>query len=730
MILRSHVSPVFATSPRFRAVAFACALCAMAAALAAGEVQIDVRSDEAPVRYAAVQLRQALETRGHRVHLRSPGETGSPGVRIELRTDGTGPAESYRILRRVQSDAVRLEIEGADARGALYGAVALREALEQGRDLPAIEPQEASARFPFRAIKYNLPWYGYRSGEALALHDETCRDLVYWEAFLDMMVRNRFNALTLWSQHPFHLMIRNTRFPEACTLTDAGLAEWQKFWHGLFALARERGIETYIVNWNIFVSPAFAAHHGVAAYSDEDLNARWIGDGETAGIVKEYTRTTVTQLIDTYPDLTGLGFSLGERMGGMTPQQRQDWVMETFVAGMKAAGRPARLIHRAPFSANLGSGGSTDSSTEALTRRAIESIDLPSPIWVEVKFNWSHAHSSPHLVHVHGGPLSDTYWNPAPTNYRIVWMARNEDFFALRWTEPEFVRRHIALNGHAYVGGYFLGSECYIPARDYMTPEGMPRPWRWAFERQWLYYMTWGRLLYDPETPDDIFRAACEARYGEAGRALFAALKLGSRMPLRLASFYKGTSDFTLYSEGFSSSSARSDPDLFLGVEELVGRPVLDRDYVSIPAYIKAGQAGREFAPQAVTPPRLADQLEADGRQALALLDPLREPDDPGLAFEVADARAWAYLSLYFAEKLRGTVAYHQVKTGADRTRGVAAVEHLSRALGWWDELIRVTEPVYAIMPLAHVHRPNRPFHWKLLRPAVVRDLDLAQRLR
>ena len=699
------------------------------ATLGGAAVQLDVRSDQAPVRYAATQLQKALVAQGYQVQTRATESGAAPVLAIELRVAGSGEAEGYRISRLSEGEPVRLLVEGTDARGTLYGALALCEAVESGRDLQAIEPETATARFPFRAIKFNLPWFGYRAGEALAVHAETCRDLEYWETFLDMMARNRFNTLSLWSQHPFHLMIRNTQFPEACSLTDDELAEWQSFWHRLFALARERGIDTYLVNWNIFVSPEFAAHHGVAGYSDEHLNRQYFGEGERAEIVKDYTRTTITQVIDTYPDLTGLGISLGERMGGMTAQERQDWILDTVVAGMQAAGRPARLIHRAPFSADTGSGGSTSLSTEVLTRRAIESLELPEPIWVEVKFNWSHAQSSPRLVHVHGGPLGDTYWNPPPTNYRIVWMARNEDFFCLRWSEPEFVRRHIALNGAPYVGGYFLGSECYIPARDYMTREDLARPWRWAFERQWLYYMTWGRLLYDPDAPDALFSAACEARYGEAGRALFTALKLGSRMPLRLGSFYKGTWDFTLYSEGFSSINARSNPDRFLGVPDLIGHPVLDPDYVSIVDYVKGLRAGRVFPAGAVTPPRLADQLDEDGARALELLKPLRGSKDPAFAFEVTDAEAWAYLSHYFAEKLRGATAYHQAQTQADPAQRAAAVEHLTRALAWWDELVRVTEPVYRVMPLAHLHHENRMFHWKLLRPAVVRDVELARAL-
>ncbi len=105
----------------------------------------------------------------------------------------------------------------------------------------------------------------------------------------------------------------------------------------------------------------------------------------------------------------------------------------------------------------------------------------------------------------------------------------------------------------------------------------------------------------------------------------------------------------------------------------------------------------------------------------------MRPESDSSLAYEVADAQAWAYLSLYFAEKLRGAVAYHDLKTGGEAAFQATAVNHLTRALAHWDALIRVTKPIYAVMPLAQIHKVNRTFHWKLLRPQVVRDLDLAK---
>lgn len=73
-----------------------------------------------------------------------------------------------------------------------------------------------------------------------------------------MMAANRFNMLSLWNLHPFPYMIRSANFPEACPFTDEEMKEWKKFWESLFEMARDRGIETFIVNWNIIVPEGFA----------------------------------------------------------------------------------------------------------------------------------------------------------------------------------------------------------------------------------------------------------------------------------------------------------------------------------------------------------------------------------------------------------------------------------------------------------------------------------------
>jgi hypothetical protein len=56
-------------------------------------------------------------------------------------------------------------------------------------------------------------------------------------------------------------------------------------------------------------------------------------------------------------------------MGGMTPQQQEEWMKETIIEGMRLAKRKSKLIHRIPFSSTTGSLGITSIETEKLTRQ-------------------------------------------------------------------------------------------------------------------------------------------------------------------------------------------------------------------------------------------------------------------------------------------------------------------------------------------------------------------------
>ncbi|GAB4022912.1 hypothetical protein GCM10028808_71800 [Spirosoma migulaei] len=683
-------------------------------------------------RYAAEQLTKAFRARKFII----TNDAGAATYTIQLAPVkvNVGP-ESYTLERKND----RITVTGGDVRGLIYGALSVAEDVQNGVSLNAISSRTEQPHLPLRAIKFDLPWDTYRHSDALDLHYETCRDTLYWKAFLDMMVANRFNALSLWNLHPYTFMIRPTNFPKATPFNEQQMKEWQTLFHAIFRMAHERAIDTYLVPFNIFTSPEFSKAYNVNPRLN-NLDHHHFIDGDTSAIVKRYTRECVTQVLREYPELTGFGLTLGEAMGGMSPQQREDWMKATIIDGMRQAGRKTKLIHRIPFSSTTGSLGVTSIETEKLTRKSIEregNLDfIEGPIWADLKYNWSHAHSTPTLVKVHGGKLYDTYFKPDPTAYKITWTVRNEDFFCLRWGVPDFVRAHIAANNQSYVGGYFLGSETYIPAKDYFTTPGAPVNWKYAFERQWLFYKLWGRLLYNPATPDALFNAEFVRRYGASAASLLEAYALASATPLRLASAIDFTWDFSLYSEGMIAFDAQKNVS-YISVNQQITQPTLDPIYVSVSDYVKTTTAGGSFGADKITPPILARMLERDCQKALQLVKPINTSANRSLQYEVADVKVWSNLGLHFAEKLQAAVALQTYRTSGQEAQKQAAIQHLKAALRYWDEVVTITRPLYNDMPLVHLteqkghtwaENNKLRFHWEKLRPEVAKDIEIAEK--
>jgi hypothetical protein len=223
-------------------------------------------------------------------------------------------------------------------------------------------------------------------------------------------------------------------------------------------------------------------------------------------------------------------------------------------------------------------------------------------------------------------------------------------------------------------------------------------------------------------------------RYGEPTRVLLRAYALASATQLRLASLYDSRWDFTLYGEGFLA--LQGDHTRYISVDQLIRQPVMDPAYVSVADFAAAARSGTAFAAERVTPPLLADRLERDGREALRLVAGIDPGASAALRYEVADVQAWAGLGLHLAEKLRGAVALETFRSGGGEGQRALAVTHLERALAHWDEVVRITRPLYRDMKLTHynhnffVANDKNLFHWALVRYEVAADVEIARTAR
>jgi hypothetical protein len=165
-----------------------CLLIASISLTTAHTVQLQYSHSSPQAIYAAQRLTRTLAASGYSIR------EGKTEYAITLSIDSTElSAEAFVI----SPAGTTITVKGGNGAGLIYGALSIAEDINNGIRLGKLSPKQESAALPFRAIKFDLPWDTYRHSASLDQHKETCRDLKYWEAFLDMMVENRFNTLTL-----------------------------------------------------------------------------------------------------------------------------------------------------------------------------------------------------------------------------------------------------------------------------------------------------------------------------------------------------------------------------------------------------------------------------------------------------------------------------------------------------------------------------------------------------
>ncbi len=251
---------------RYRHLFLSWAILFLLPGLVIGQITMAFDKDSQPIQFGVSRIEKALQKSGH------------PGRKIKVNRDlldaeiGIKVVDHDATLRKegytIRHQEGKVLITAIDPVGAMYGALDVAEQIAEGKSWETAIDKKVNPHFTVRAIKFNLPWSSYRTGPAMQQHMEVCRDLDFWQAFLDQMAVNRFNVLSLWNVHPFSYMVKPANFPGANNFSQQEMREWKHFWTSLFRMAKDRGIEPFIVNWNIAVSPEFAKAYGVRERND------------------------------------------------------------------------------------------------------------------------------------------------------------------------------------------------------------------------------------------------------------------------------------------------------------------------------------------------------------------------------------------------------------------------------------------------------------------------------
>ncbi len=604
---------------------------------------------------------------------------------------------------------------GGDKAGVMYGGLRLAEMITLD-GLENIQDEQDKPFIKRRGLKFNIPLDKRTpsfadNGINADMHIEYVWDINFWTAWLDDIARYRYNFISLWNLHPFPNLVKLKNFPEAAmndVYNDAGLVkkmtidEKIAMWHKVIDHANNRCIDITWITWNIFLN-----------YTKEVTNLKESGYDE--GTIK-YMRESTAELFRTYPGLHGIGITSGERMRELeTAEQKEDWMFKTYGMGVldvlkEQPDRKILFIHRYWWT-----------SFENIKHYFQPLIDQPN-ITFDMSFKYSRArlYSAPDPIFA-----KETVLKTLPSDLRSWWNLRNDDILNFRWGNPDFVRASLVnLPPENQTAGYHMGSDRYVWGRETaLRNHTEPRQLQTQFN--WYSFMLWGRMGYNPNTPNSFYQKVLENKYPDVNcTALFGAWQNASQSFPLANMFHWHDWDYMWHVEtcsGYDKSTGLNATQRFYDVLSFINNPTMEgTGLMKISDYTKAVVAGK--APETNTPFTHAALMKQYANKALAELEKIGKSSNNELNSIKEDIRAQAQAGLYYAYKIEAAT-YHSIYTATnDEKYKTLAIQSMLRSYKAWEVYIQIFRTQYAPGRMSII---NRAVDFDEMLQSVQKDVEL-----
>jgi hypothetical protein len=588
------------------------------------------------------------------------------------------------------------KVTGSDSRGVLYG---LLEAAEQIRKTGRITAAKGAPKTLIRGIRYFLhnadlerDWYYSKE---------------YWDEYLSMLARNRFNRFNLVFAHqtdylapPYPFWIDLPEFPtiRAKNLTPAQREKNLETLRYIAQGAVARGIDFTLGVWE----------HNIQDYRTPPMIP--MTEGLTDDNIGPYSYAALKKILQLVPEISSVQMRTNNESGINTTRQVDFYKNYVFKA-IKDAGRPVILDLRGWIVA----GGMVKAADE-----------VGIPVRLSTKY-WAEDTGRPYQPAETYANYSYLNFLEKPRSYKFYWELWGlGSHRLLLWGDPEHVRRAVSTFGLAGSEGFEIDPPLAqkgfgnAPGRWGIFTDSQSRRafWKWEFQRYWLFYQLWGRLSYDPATPAMVWEDELRRRFGAAASDVMSAYASASQVLNEIVAVHLADPNMYIWPEinpgGLTDAYREVQPG--------------DWRYVaSIPEAVDNRLTGKASAKQ--TPDETARRLDEMARRTEEAVTRARKrigADNREWLSTEPDLLVLAAMARYHAHKQRGTylLAYF------DRTRDESVLPEARRefegGLDVWKKLVALTTDLY---PRQMAFGPDDNGHWADKLPYVQHDLQLvAQR--
>jgi hypothetical protein len=283
--------------------------------------------------------------------------------------------------------------------------------------------------------------------------------------------------------------------------------------------------------------------------------------------------------------------------------------------------------------------------------------------------------------------MTDNEQNALRENGLKSWQTvRNDSFHFVHWGDPDFARAYLkGLPGQGdWFRGFLLGADGFNPTKVFYTKDSVTQGIL-EVQRRWYMTMLWGRLAYNPATPDTVFKNYLALKYPEvSAEKLFTAWSKASSGLPRATELVHGTMklDFQWWPEACQSHKGFVTAAQFAEAIPGKGSTLCS---IADSAAKKCNGGKSSFA--------LADEIEADAQSALSLINDIRAARNTELGVAINNIKTMSYLTIYYAYKIRGAT---QMKANEKEK----ARDALGTAYCWWMKYSALMDSMFTGMKM------------------------------
>jgi len=215
-------------------------------------------------------------------------------------------------------------------------------------------------------------------------------------------------------------------------------------------------------------------------------------------------------------------------------------------------------------------------------------------------------------------------------------------------------------------------------------------------QRQWYMHTLWGRLAYNPKTPDAVFKNMMQQKYPTiSSEKLFIAWQNSSRCLTSLGELICGT--LGRDNQWWPEACQAIDPgetvgkiNAFLTINDFANaKTTIGSSFATI-ANTAKGELNNKKSAFAI-----ADEMETNAKVSLTFVNDIKVEANTEFGIMINNIKTMSYLSMYYTYKVRAAI-YSKQDNKKSETR-----DALGKAYTWWIEYANLMDANFTGMQLA-----------------------------